>query len=108
MREIKKNDGGVNLTRISCKHFCKCHNEPPVKQYDNKKILNVNILVKKFAVLAYPPCLQDPGKLPPNEYIWPMESWKNLLSQDSVLFSEYLAFPENFKYQVYKNNLAFT
>jgi hypothetical protein len=28
---IKENDGGVNLTNICyCKHFCKCHNAPPV------------------------------------------------------------------------------
>jgi hypothetical protein len=29
---IKKNDGGINLTKIYCKHFCKCHNVPPVQQ----------------------------------------------------------------------------
>jgi hypothetical protein len=27
-REIKENDGGVNLI---CKNFCKCHNVPPVQ-----------------------------------------------------------------------------
>jgi hypothetical protein len=34
---ITKNDGGVNSTMISCKNFCKRHNVPPVRQYDNKK-----------------------------------------------------------------------
>jgi hypothetical protein len=30
---IKEKDGGVNLTKIYCnKHFCKCHNVPPVQQ----------------------------------------------------------------------------
>jgi hypothetical protein len=29
---IKKTDGGINLTKIYCKHFCKCHNVPPVQQ----------------------------------------------------------------------------
>jgi hypothetical protein len=28
----KENDGGVNLTKIYCKHFCKCHNVPPIQQ----------------------------------------------------------------------------
>jgi hypothetical protein len=27
---IKENDGGVNLTKINYKHFCKCHNVPLV------------------------------------------------------------------------------
>jgi hypothetical protein len=31
-----KNDGGVNSTMIHCKHFCKCHNVPPVQQYNKK------------------------------------------------------------------------
>jgi hypothetical protein len=31
-KEIKENDRRVNLTRICCKHFYKCHNEPPVQQ----------------------------------------------------------------------------
>jgi hypothetical protein len=30
-RGIKENDGGMNLTKIYCKHFCKCHNIPPVQ-----------------------------------------------------------------------------
>jgi hypothetical protein len=25
----------VNLTKIYCKHFCKCHNVPPEQLYDN-------------------------------------------------------------------------
>jgi hypothetical protein len=29
---IKKNDGGMNLTKIHYKHFCKFHNVPPVQQ----------------------------------------------------------------------------
>jgi hypothetical protein len=36
--EIKKNDDRVNLTKIYCKHFCKCHNVP---QYKNNIILKV-------------------------------------------------------------------
>jgi hypothetical protein len=28
---IKENDKEVNLTMIYCKHFCKCHNLPPVQ-----------------------------------------------------------------------------
>jgi hypothetical protein len=37
--EVKENDEGVNLTGIYFKHFCKCHNVPPVQQlYDNKNI----------------------------------------------------------------------
>jgi hypothetical protein len=31
-RRIKENDGGVNLTKIYCKHFCKCHIVHPVQQ----------------------------------------------------------------------------
>jgi hypothetical protein len=32
---------GVNLTKMYCKHFYKCHNVPPVqKQYDNKNKVN--------------------------------------------------------------------
>jgi hypothetical protein len=31
-REIKENDGGVNLTKIYYKHFCKCHSVSPVQQ----------------------------------------------------------------------------
>jgi hypothetical protein len=27
---IKENDGGVNLTKIYCKYFCKCHSVSPV------------------------------------------------------------------------------
>jgi hypothetical protein len=27
-----ENGGGVNLTKIYCKNFCKCHNVPPVLQ----------------------------------------------------------------------------
>jgi hypothetical protein len=27
---VKENDGGVNLTKIYCKHFCKCHSAFPV------------------------------------------------------------------------------
>jgi hypothetical protein len=30
--KITKNDGGVNLAKIYCKHFCKCHSVPPVLQ----------------------------------------------------------------------------
>jgi hypothetical protein len=30
--EIMKNDRRMNLTKIHCKHFCKWHNVPPVKQ----------------------------------------------------------------------------
>jgi hypothetical protein len=26
---IKENDGGDELTKIYCKHFCKCHNVSP-------------------------------------------------------------------------------
>jgi hypothetical protein len=29
---IKENDGGVNLTMIKCKNFCKCYNILPVQQ----------------------------------------------------------------------------
>jgi hypothetical protein len=36
--EIKEDDGGVNLTKIYYKHFCKCHNVHP--QY------NCNIIIK--------------------------------------------------------------
>jgi hypothetical protein len=28
---IKENDGGMNLTKIYCKHFCKCCHVPPVQ-----------------------------------------------------------------------------
>jgi hypothetical protein len=28
---IKKNDEGVNITNIYCKHFCKYHDVPPVQ-----------------------------------------------------------------------------
>jgi hypothetical protein len=35
---VKENDHGVNSTMIYCKNFCKCHNVPPVQQYDNKNI----------------------------------------------------------------------
>jgi hypothetical protein len=34
---IKKNDGGVNLTKIYCKHFHKCHNVLPVQQHDDNE-----------------------------------------------------------------------
>jgi hypothetical protein len=40
---MKENDGGVNLTKISCKHFCKCQKVPTPSTtiYANKKrILN--------------------------------------------------------------------
>jgi hypothetical protein len=33
---IKENGGGMNLIKIYCKNFCKCHNVPQVQQYDNK------------------------------------------------------------------------
>jgi hypothetical protein len=36
-RGIKDDDGGVNLTKIYCKHFCTCHNVPPAPQYNLKK-----------------------------------------------------------------------
>jgi hypothetical protein len=42
---IEENGGGVNLTKIYCKHFCKCHNMPPAQQYDNK---NNNEWAKNF------------------------------------------------------------
>jgi hypothetical protein len=29
---IKENDGEVNLIKMYCKHFCKCHNVLPVQQ----------------------------------------------------------------------------
>jgi hypothetical protein len=29
---IKENVGGVNLSIIYCKNFCKCHIVPPVQQ----------------------------------------------------------------------------
>jgi hypothetical protein len=30
---------GMNLTKIYCKHSCKCHNVPPVQQlYGDKKV----------------------------------------------------------------------
>jgi hypothetical protein len=29
---IKKIDGGMNLTKIYCRHFYKCHSVPPVQQ----------------------------------------------------------------------------
>jgi hypothetical protein len=32
-RGIKEDDGGVNLTKIYCKHICKCHYVCPVQQY---------------------------------------------------------------------------
>jgi hypothetical protein len=32
---IKENDGGVNWTKVYCKHFCKCHSEP---QHNNNII----------------------------------------------------------------------
>jgi hypothetical protein len=38
-RRIEENDGGVNLTKTYCKHFCKCHNVLTVQQwyaYNNK------------------------------------------------------------------------
>jgi hypothetical protein len=28
----KESDGGVNLAKIYCKYFCKCHSIPPVQQ----------------------------------------------------------------------------
>jgi hypothetical protein len=31
-RGTKENDGGVNLSKIYCKNFCKCHNVPPEQQ----------------------------------------------------------------------------
>jgi hypothetical protein len=34
---IKENDGWVNSTVINYKNFYKCHNVPPVQQYDNEK-----------------------------------------------------------------------
>jgi hypothetical protein len=34
---IKENDGGVNLTKLCCKYFCKCHSVPQVQQQYNKK-----------------------------------------------------------------------
>jgi hypothetical protein len=33
---MEENDGGVNLTKIHSKHFCKCHKAPPIQQYANK------------------------------------------------------------------------
>jgi hypothetical protein len=35
-RGTKENDGGVNSTKIYCKHFCKCHMYP---QYNNNMII---------------------------------------------------------------------
>jgi hypothetical protein len=29
---IRENNGGINLTKMYCKHFYKCHNVPPVQQ----------------------------------------------------------------------------
>jgi hypothetical protein len=35
---LKSNkDGGVTLTMIYCKSLCKCHNAPPVQQYNSKE-----------------------------------------------------------------------
>jgi hypothetical protein len=35
----------VNLTKIYCKHLCKCHHVPPVQQYyDNKNKLKIKKL----------------------------------------------------------------
>jgi hypothetical protein len=31
-RKVEDNDGGVNSTLIYCKHFCKCHNVPPLQR----------------------------------------------------------------------------
>jgi hypothetical protein len=36
---VKENDGGVNLTKLYCKNFCKCHNVP---------WYNSNIIFKNF------------------------------------------------------------
>jgi hypothetical protein len=33
-REMRENDGGVNLIKLHCKHICKCHNEPPPPPYN--------------------------------------------------------------------------
>jgi hypothetical protein len=35
-RLVKENDERVNLAKIYCKHFCKCHDVHPVPQYDDK------------------------------------------------------------------------
>jgi hypothetical protein len=44
---IKENGGGVSLTKIDCKHFCKCHNVPPVQQqYGNFKLKKPQYLWK--------------------------------------------------------------
>jgi hypothetical protein len=39
-KEMKKNDGGVNIIKIHCKHICKCHNVFPAIQliYGNKNV----------------------------------------------------------------------
>jgi hypothetical protein len=43
---IKENDGGVNLTKIYCKHFCKCYNGPP--QSNNMTIKSKKITRPKW------------------------------------------------------------
>jgi hypothetical protein len=41
-RRIKENDGEMNLTKIYCKHFCKCHIAHPVpQQYDDKNLFKI-------------------------------------------------------------------
>jgi hypothetical protein len=37
MLGIKENHGGVNLTILYGKQFCKCHYINPVQQYNDKK-----------------------------------------------------------------------
>jgi hypothetical protein len=42
---------GVNLTKIYCKHFCKCHDGPPAQQpYDNQ---NKKTLKKSYDLETY-------------------------------------------------------
>jgi hypothetical protein len=34
---VKENNGGLNLTILYCKQFCKCHYVNPVHQHNDKK-----------------------------------------------------------------------
>jgi hypothetical protein len=46
---IKENDGGVNLTKIYCKHFCKCHNIFSAQQkHDNKTPQKQSLLSMEY------------------------------------------------------------
>jgi hypothetical protein len=41
---VVEEDGGGELTKMYCKHFCKCHDEPSIQRsYDKNKVKKTKI-----------------------------------------------------------------